>query len=246
MTVDFQYVAHRLPEFGTALKAKLAAMARVPENALRLNGLREGSIIAEFFVMPTIKPFYVNPLHVIERLHEAIDHDDDAKNAAELCALTGGPLEGCKVQFKDLGFVSPSVKPFKPEPRTEQQQIAQEGGDINYMFIAVCAIAAAMLLLVAMCTKYLARRYRKANEAKTYETKVWKMEEGNTVEGKPVKEEDSTSTNCPSNSEEQSEQSISEVISDDVEFAWPPTEPEQGTKPSLCAARPRSAERDRT
>merc|ERR1719181_530184 len=49
---DFQNVAQRLPEFGRALTTKLAALAHVPENSLRLIGLRSGSIIAEFLVLP--------------------------------------------------------------------------------------------------------------------------------------------------------------------------------------------------
>jgi len=58
MTMDFQTVAHRLPEFGSALKAKLAKLASVPErviseDSLRLTGLRSGSIIAEFLVLPS-------------------------------------------------------------------------------------------------------------------------------------------------------------------------------------------------
>jgi hypothetical protein len=239
MTVDFQYVAHRLPEFGDALKAKLAAIANVPENALRLNRLREGSIIAEFLVLPIVKPHYFAPSMALERLHEAIDHDADAKNAAELCALTGGPLEGCKVEFKNLGFVSPSVKPFKPEHRTEQQQTETQADDnySQYVLIGVCAIAAALLAM------YVVHRYRKTNNVaveanKAYEIKVKvSMEEG-TVEGKPVEEDDNTSTNCPSNSDKQSEPSLS----DGFEGALAP---EQGMQPSVCSmpARPRSADR---
>jgi hypothetical protein len=111
MTVDFQNVANRLPEFGSALKAKLAVLASVPENALRLIGLRSGSIIAEFLVLPSVVDHPLgagaSPQRTIEYLHDAI-----RKNASELCLLTGGPSEGCNVELKDLGFALPSVKPL--------------------------------------------------------------------------------------------------------------------------------------
>merc|ERR1711985_77330 len=54
MTIDFQTVANRLPEFGSALKAKLATLASVPASSLRLIGLRSGSIIAKFLVLPSV------------------------------------------------------------------------------------------------------------------------------------------------------------------------------------------------
>merc|ERR1719262_543940 len=131
MTVDFKNVANRLPEFGSALTAKLAKLASVPENSLRLTGLRSGSIIAEFLVLPSVveDPLHattqffhqlltagLSPQQTIELLRSAV-----AKNPAELCSLTGGPLEGCNVEFKDLGFAMPSITPFEPVPEQHSQ-----------------------------------------------------------------------------------------------------------------------------
>merc|ERR1719316_209496 len=87
MTVPFQSVANRLPEFGGALKAKLAYLAKVPENSLHLTDLRSGSIIAEFLVMPGVWDDHFlsarfSAEQIIERLRGAV-----TKNGADLCAL---------------------------------------------------------------------------------------------------------------------------------------------------------------
>jgi hypothetical protein len=251
MTTDFHNIHQRQPEFGSALKTKLAKLAQVPENALRLNGLREGSIVAELLVVPITKPHYVNPKLVIERLHEAIAHDDTGKNVRELCALTGGPLESCFIEFKDLGLAVGTLAPFKPEPEQRAQQSetpASSDFDQNTVIIVVGA-AAGMLLLCAiykvlrylrvLCAIYKAQK----NSSDDIYSKVDVMEEGkkmvDTVAEKPIgisadEIDETTSTNCPSElpselpSEKQSEPA------DDVELPRPP---------SIC--RPRSAESQR-
>jgi hypothetical protein len=243
MTVDFQNVANRLPEFGNALKAKLAVLASVPENALRLNGLRSGSIIADFLVLPTIVPHYqyhdyINPRDIIERLHDAIEHDPTGKNAAELCALTGGPLESCYVELKDLGFAMPSVKPFVPEQRTQQQQEktdTQAHGNVNNVIYGssdawFTAMAAVLLLLCAMYVCVARRSSKAENGAQnisvgtdadgrpTCETKVTaSMEEGESLDDKKsVEEDDNNSTICPSNSDKQSDLQSEPSLCEDV------------------------------
>merc|ERR1711937_604625 len=65
LTVDFMSVASRLSEFGSALTAKLAELANLPEKSLRLIGLRSGSIIAESFVAPSVN---LNALQAMEKL----------------------------------------------------------------------------------------------------------------------------------------------------------------------------------
>jgi len=72
-------------------------MAGIPADSLRLIGLRpdsSNSIIAEILVLP-----WGSSERSTELLRSAV-----SKNAAELCALSTGPLEGCNVELKDLGF----------------------------------------------------------------------------------------------------------------------------------------------
>merc|ERR1719316_2170434 len=124
INADFQNVAQRTYGFGRALMTKLAALAHVPENSLRLIGLRSGSIIAEFLVLPNVAEDVLIPTHSAQR-NVGYLRDAVAKNAAELCALAlgsrrlehiGGPLENCYVEVKDLGFAKPSVEAFEPVP----------------------------------------------------------------------------------------------------------------------------------
>jgi hypothetical protein len=127
MAVDFQYVADRLAIFTLALKKKLAKMANVPENSLRLTGqtdqlecIRSDSVTAEFLVLPKVLDglFVGSPTYSVELLRSAV-----SRNAAELCALAGGPLEGCNVELKDLGFAMPRVEARPvPEQRAQEEQ----------------------------------------------------------------------------------------------------------------------------
>jgi len=225
MTIDFKHVADRLAIFGIAFKKRLAGMAGVPESSLRLTGLRSGSIIAELLVLPRVvdkdlptHDFKVSSaIHSIELLRNAV-----SKNAAELCALTGGPLEGCNVELKDLGFAMPSVKAL-PVPKTvlEQQESSTQAdgtANVNNVIIVVCAVAAAGLLLFAVYRLYLARSLKtkipsKNSNTQSCEIKVQSvvedsnlraasMEEGHSVKilnvEKPVEQDNDNSTVCPS------------------------------------------------
>jgi len=217
MAVDFQNIAWRLPEFGSALMTKVAALAHVPEDSLRLIGLRSGSIIAEFLVLPNAADNVLTPIHSAQRNMEYL-RDAVAKNAHELCTLAGDHPANCNVEFKDLGFAKPTIEPLEvaPEQRTQQTgtQDDDESNDdtTTTVIIVVCAVASAMLLLFALCLV----RYRKTKNAslnssievkQPYEIKVAASMEG----GEPVKtqtipeEDDNNSTLCPSNDDRQSD-----------------------------------------
>jgi len=185
--LDFQNVARRLPEFGHALTTKLAALANVPVNSLRLTGLRSGSIIAEFVVLPNVVEDVTIPSHSAQRNVESL-RDAVAKNEAELCTLAfggirrldhmGGPgeernylkstpvdiLEVCNVQFKDLGFAKPTIEPIElPVPEQRTQQTETQDGNMNttsIVIIVVCTAVAAKLLLLAL---YIVRSRRTKN-----------------------------------------------------------------------------------
>merc|ERR1711904_408457 len=210
--------------FGVALKKRLAKMAGIPENSLRLTGLRSGSIIAEFLVLPSVVDDPLTPgldvgsaTHSIELLRSAV-----SKNAAELCALSGGPLEGCNVELKDLGFAMPTIEALPepvinllpepvPEQRTQQQQEsdtqADGTADVRNVIIAVCAVAAGPgLLLWALCRLYMARSVKtkipnssiQSHETKVQSVEAW-MEEGHSEKKKgPLEQDDDKSTVCPS------------------------------------------------
>lgn len=220
MTVDFQHIANRHSEFGSALKAKLAALASVPEKSLRLTGLRPGSIIAQFLVLPSVVD---GPLatglsagQIVERLRGAV-----AKSAAELCTLTGGPVEGCNVEFKDHGIATPSIRPVAKQQTQQQQQLKEEEKEEEGSHTTIIALCASVgLLSIFILMGFIITRLRKANrevpasinEAKSTEVTA-SMEEGK-VEGKVVEDQkaedasDTHSTDCPS-SDKQSEPSVS-------------------------------------
>jgi hypothetical protein len=219
-TVDFHHVADRLTIFGIALKKRLAEMARVPESSLRLTDLRPGSVIAEFLVLPSVMDDLVvgSASQSIELLRKAI-----YQNWAELCGLTGAPLEGCSIELGDLGFAIPSTKALPvPEHHTQQQQPVQakadESTDMNKVIIVACAVAAAGLLLFAFYWLHRARSVEEKlpssnSSLQSYETKLQSvealckaMEEGHSVKEKEqVSQDDEKSTVCPSISDKQSE-----------------------------------------
>jgi len=219
MTVNFEKVAHWLPDFAKAFKAKLAGIADVPQESLRLIGLRPGSIIAEFLVLPSIVdgPLTknLNALQIIERLSSAV-----AENTAEICALTGTPVSaGCGVELKDLGVAVASVTTM-PEQQTEQQKEQEaetaenENGNGNVIG-AVCAGALGLLSILVGC--FFLAKFRKAKKEAPHATNanstventteasmeegksVEKMVvEGNFVEKKAEDMSDNNSTTCPS------------------------------------------------
>merc|ERR1719335_1468320 len=190
INADFQYVAQRTYDFGRALTTKLAALANVPEKSLRLIGLRSGSIIAEVLVLPNVADDIDIPSHSAQRNMEYL-RDAVAKNAHELCTLTGDHSEGCNVELKDLGFAKPSIEPFEPVPeqRTQQSETQDDDQDnANVVIIVICAVATAMLLLFA---SYIVRSLKKKNVSRKssaevkqpYEIKVASAMEA----GEPVK-----------------------------------------------------------
>jgi len=230
INADFQNVAQRTYDFGRALTTKLAALAHVPENSLRLIGLRSGSIIAEFLVLPNVAEDVLIPNHSAQR-NVGYLRDAVAKNAAELCALAlgsrrlghiGGPLKNCYVEVKDLGFAKPILKPIKspvPEQRTQvtQQTETKENDNLSatsIVIIVVCIAVAVKLLLLAL---YLVRSHRTKNASQNsnvggrqpnsmYEVKVASsMEAGEPVKAVDVEEDDKQSTICPSNDDKQSD-----------------------------------------
>jgi len=157
MTKDFQTVADRLTIFGIALKKRLASLAGVPDNALRLTDLRKGSSIADFIVLPSVSGKKVrSAMQFVEDLRSAV-----SKNAEELCALPGGSVEGCNVELADLGFAIPSVQGMhlpKHHAQQQQQNVKQaDETDIKIMIFGGCAVAAAGLLLFALYRRYKAR-----------------------------------------------------------------------------------------
>jgi len=219
MTVDFKNVADRRFEFGNALRAKLALLATVPEKSLRLIDLRPGSIIAKFLVMPSVvdDPLAtgLSPVETIDRLRGVV-----ADNAAELCALTGSAVEGCNVEFKDLGIAMPSIRPVRQQQLQQQQEQEEEAQTDN--MLTVIAVGASVAFVTILAAAILVTRSRKANkqasksigEAKstTESEATASMEEGK-VDGKVVEEKaedmsDTHSTDCPG-SDKQSEPSVS-------------------------------------
>lgn len=232
LTVDFKNVADRLPEFGSALKSKIAALASVPETSLRLTDLRSGSIIASFLVLPSVVD---DPLTAQINSHEAVDKLRSAatNNAADLCALTGASLEGCQVEFTDLGVAQPSVRPVPKQPTQEQQETkeeTQESGEssqkTNHLPVIVFVSAFALLKLVVcffMVKSRNAQAEAREEATKMAETEVTlSMEEGKAQqEEKAVDEKksgdeevDNTSTLAPS-SDKQSEPSLNGDVEED-------------------------------
>jgi len=188
-------------------------LAHIPEDSLRLIGLRSGSIIAEFLVLPNVVEDVLIPSHSAQRNVEYLRHAV-ADNAGALCTLatySTGPLQGCFVEFKDLGFAKPSIEPFKPVPeqRTQQQTETQDGNPqtTTIAIILVCAVAAAMLLLFALYKMLARSRKMKRVEVKQpYGIKVQaSMEAGEPVKVNPIDEDDNNSTLCPSNDDRQSD-----------------------------------------
>jgi hypothetical protein len=231
-SVDFLYIADRLTIFGIALKKRLADMAGVPDNALRLTDLRAGSIIAEFLIIPQVmEDHVVSASDSIELLRKAI-----YQNWAELCALTSAPLEGCEIELHDLGFAVPSAISL-PKPKQHSQVMQQEETeeddeitDVNVMIIVVATFAAAGLLLFAIYRLYKARS-AKADNPSSYGTKVQvkqsnepvdvSIEEGQSAQEKPADlDYDDKSTVCPSVSDKQSDPGRC----DDIENASTPSQ----------------------
>eukprot|EP00746_Dinoflagellata_sp_MGD_P067274 gnl/MRDRNA2_/MRDRNA2_27768_c0_seq1.p1 gnl/MRDRNA2_/MRDRNA2_27768_c0~~gnl/MRDRNA2_/MRDRNA2_27768_c0_seq1.p1 ORF type:complete len:647 (+),score=142.86 gnl/MRDRNA2_/MRDRNA2_27768_c0_seq1:140-1942(+) len=173
LTVDFQHVANRLPEFGIALKSKIAELAKVSETSLRLTELRSGSIIANFLVVPSVLDVLsmapMDPLATIDKLRTAVEH-----NAGDLCGLTGTSLEGCQVEFTDLGVAKPSVRPL-PRPRAHDQQEQQERAKEEAQPEKSTNIGAVLGIVAAFCVVKIGIYYKLFRSGKKRE--AYKTEE---------------------------------------------------------------------
>jgi hypothetical protein len=171
MTVDFDHVAKRLGAFGPMLKFKLAQLANVPEKLLRLVGLRDGSIIAEFLVLPSLvdEPLAVRltPKQTIAKIREAVE-----KDRVELCGLTQDfgvlYMRGCHLELKDLGYAMPTIRAPKgkapkgfvleegtPIEETQEEEETKAGGGGPILIIAISAIVGALFMagIAAKCHK---------------------------------------------------------------------------------------------
>jgi len=249
MTIDFKHVANRQSEFGIALKTKLAALASVPENSLRLTGLREGSIIAELLVLPSVvdEPLTagLSPKQIIELLRGAV-----AKNQAELCTLTEDfgvlDLQGCNVEFKELDFAMPTIEALSgktlmhgtPEQLAEPQETDTQAWQVSDIIIIFGSVAAAVGLFSAvltLCARASATKSKSMVQtvevSSTYERKVAAMEEGKSVvDEKSMQDDDNNSTLCPSDN--RSEPSLC----DDADSSK--------SSPSICSASARRQGRE--
>jgi len=226
--IDFKTIDNRQAEFGSALKSKLAKWADISEKALRLTGLRSGSIIASLLVMPSAvddpAATRVDAVQAVEKLRVAVE-----QNANDLCALTG-PIQvgNCEVQFTDLGVAQPTTLPqhhIVKQPQTPQEETEAEGQaeECNVSCWGMnLLIAGGALILIAVPMTYFAYKLFYANkkqgdtpiDATTAESvKASSMEEGSIDKEKPV-EDDNTSTLAPS-SDKQSEPSLNGDIDDD-------------------------------
>lgn len=184
---------------------------------------------------------------VIKSVKEQLQAVGDAlyvsQNAAELCALAGGPLDpfwgvsGCHLELRDLGYVLPTVQALpgsraRARAREHEQQMATavsqqeiDGTDVT-MVIRVCAVAAAPFLLFALY-RYMKR---KTKTTETHEIKLQIKEAPMDVsqpaeEKEPVEQDDDKSTVCPSHfSDQQSENAFSPFGGDieNVESPLPP------------------------
>eukprot|EP00746_Dinoflagellata_sp_MGD_P164510 gnl/MRDRNA2_/MRDRNA2_93163_c0_seq1.p1 gnl/MRDRNA2_/MRDRNA2_93163_c0~~gnl/MRDRNA2_/MRDRNA2_93163_c0_seq1.p1 ORF type:complete len:635 (-),score=142.65 gnl/MRDRNA2_/MRDRNA2_93163_c0_seq1:196-2100(-) len=209
LTVDFDHVDHWRSEFGATLKTKLAGWADVPEESLRLTNLRSGSIIAELLVLPNHANSF-SALQTVERLDDAV-----ANKVSELCALTGGPVEGCTAALKDHGVALATISKVQSQTQTQRQQDADVENEESMQEWKIAVLVVALLLSMLIMIKCYSKRSRTAaNEATgtvNSEAEV-SLEEGK-VEGKVADEKkvedesDNNSTNCPS-SDTKSESSV--------------------------------------
>jgi len=192
INVDFASVDGRHSEFASALKGKLAELAKVPVDMLRVTNLRPGSIIAEILVLPSVvdDSFSTSPSasETMDRLLGAI-----SGNAAEVCALTNAAVEGCSVEFKDLGIAKGSVRPI-PKPKRSPEKQQQEDRREN-SWVSIILIVGAFAIVKTFFLVWLCRR--KASKARpTAETfgivvVTPSMEEGNLSEKQKTVDEES-------------------------------------------------------
>eukprot|EP00746_Dinoflagellata_sp_MGD_P166765 gnl/MRDRNA2_/MRDRNA2_96886_c0_seq1.p1 gnl/MRDRNA2_/MRDRNA2_96886_c0~~gnl/MRDRNA2_/MRDRNA2_96886_c0_seq1.p1 ORF type:complete len:780 (-),score=170.16 gnl/MRDRNA2_/MRDRNA2_96886_c0_seq1:616-2955(-) len=262
MTVDFKNVANRLVQFGSALTAKLVALAGVPEEALRLTDLRSGSIIAEFLVLPSVAADPLAPgLSIAEtmlKLQEVV-----VNNAADLCALSGASVSECAVEFKELGVARPSVWPV-PEQRPggsrdqnrQEEEQAEEGSDMK--IFALCAVSLGLLGLFVVglfgVKRYSRYKYAKSAQtaigcseppvkeafAATLSDEAASMEEGKASDfTKPVEDDDNNSTLAPSSDKQSEPDKLSDKQSEPGEQNEPSSKGDiqDGAKPVLSVVR---------
>merc|ERR1719265_74831 len=165
ITADFKTVANRRSEFANSLRAKLAELANVPENSLRITGLRPGSIIAEMLILPSV---VVDPmtkglhaLQIVEQLRSAA-----ANHAGELCALAGSGADGCTVNLQDMGVAAASVDPIPKQKsqrkRQEEKAAGNDSKDHTLKMVMIAALCWIPLGLIGSCiiTMRIARNRR--------------------------------------------------------------------------------------
>jgi len=147
--------------------------------------------------------------------------DAVAKKSDGLCGLTG-QMDGCKVEFTDLGIAKPTVFPeYHQNPQRQQEEEkpeakpeAEEGEDYLLAFLVAGA-----LLCMAMPMAYYVLKHLKAK--KKYDasnvgaSKALSMEEGKAIDEKKPAEDDNTSTLAPS-SDKHSEASFNCGVDDDA------------------------------
>jgi len=133
-------------------------------------------------------------------------------------------MEGCKVEFTDLGVAKPTIFPeYHQNPQRQQEEEKPEAKpeaeeDEDYLLVIV---AAGALLCIAMPMAYYVFKHLKAKkkyDASNMEaSKASSMEEGKAIdEEKPTEDEnDNASTLAPS-SDKQSEASLNGEIDDDA------------------------------
>jgi len=179
----------------------------------------------------------LSPKQTVELLRGAV-----AKNQAELCTMTEDfgvlSLQGCNVEFKDLGFAMPTIEALSgktlmhgtpeqlAEPQETDTQALAQVSDIIIIFGSVAAAVVLFSAVLTLCTRASATKSKSMVQtvevSPTYETKVAAMEEGKSVvDEKPMQDDDNNSTLCPSDN--RSEPSLC----DDADIQ---------SQPSICSA----------
>jgi len=157
--------------------------------------------------------------HAVKKLRSAV-----ARNAADLCALTGASLRNCEVELNDLGVAQPRVKPAPHQPQQEEETKAPTDGSDNTV-VVITFVAAFCIFKLAMFF-YLTRAKKVGNEEDAVTNELTKaaqsesttvteskmtacMEEGKVLHEKQPTEDDgdNNSTLAPS-SDKESEPSL--------------------------------------
>lgn len=175
ITAPFTAVKDRLPAFKTALASTLAEAAGVVAERIRIDHVREGSVIAEVHVLPAA-------VHTSGLPHGSVRHDaatavekieialqqTETPLDATLCALvqSGAKTTGCTVQVLAKGRLlplmdrSPPVAEKKPTETEPVVYISPTGATTVPLPIALGGVAAC--ILVAVVAGVVSYKQRKA------------------------------------------------------------------------------------